>query len=56
MSQTFIPMSTILMQIARDKGFDKIGRRRRVTVADLINMSDRERSVLARRLIKQAKA
>lgn len=51
MSQTFVPMSEVLKTMARDRGFDKTGRRRRVTVRDLVNLTDKQRTVLANRLV-----
>lgn len=53
----FVPMATILREIAKDRGHHKIGggRRRRITVADLMNMSDEQRTRLANRLLKGGK-
>jgi hypothetical protein len=48
--QTFIPMSEVLKAMAHDRGYDKAGRKRRVTVKDLINLTDKQRASLASRL------
>lgn len=49
--QTFIPMSEVLKTMAQDRGYDKAGRKRRVTVKDLVNLTDKQRATLASRLV-----
>ena len=49
--QTFIPMSEVLKTMAKDRGYDKAGRKRRVTVLDLVKMTDKQRATLANRLV-----
>lgn len=48
----FVPMAQVLRQLAKERGCDKIGGNRRVTVADVVNMPQWKRDRLADRLLR----
>lgn len=59
MAQRFVPMSEVLKTMADEellvvRGYDK-GRRIRVTINDIVKMSDKKRADVARRVLNKAK-
>lgn len=49
-SPSFVSMKEVLSFMQSERGFDKRGRRRQVTMADFLKMDDGQRKALAERI------
>lgn len=56
MGKTFVPMKEVLEELTVVRGYDSAGRRRRVTIDDLVKMTDEQRAQLAIRVLLKKKA
>jgi hypothetical protein len=51
-SQLFVSMKEVLCYMQSERGFDKRGRRRQVTLSDFISLDEGQRKALAERVIE----